>query len=91
MIELTVYIVTFIALSALMAVVEAAVLSISRGEVEELVIRKAWGAGALKAITQHITRAVVVIVVLTNTINILGPILAGEKPFNSTVMGPLRL
>jgi len=79
MLELGLYMVTFVALSGLMALIEAAVLSVSHGEVEELVIRKAFGAVALKAITQRITQAVVVIVVLTNTVNILGPILTGHK------------
>ena len=62
-----------------MAAVEAAVLSVSRAEVEELVVKRAWGARALKAITHGITRPMVVIVVLTNTINILGPILTGKR------------
>jgi len=79
MLELVLYMVSFIALSGLMALIEAAVLSVSRGEVEELVIQRAFGAVALKAITQRITQAVVVIVVFTNTINILGPILTGRK------------
>jgi CBS domain containing-hemolysin-like protein len=79
MLELALYIFAFIALSGLMAVVEAAVLSISRAEVEELRLQGAWGADALKAITDPITRAVVVLVIFTNTINVVGPILAGRK------------
>ena len=79
MLELTLYTIAFVALSGLMAMIEAAVLSVSHGEVEELVMRGAFGADALKAITQRITRALVVIVIFTNTINILGPILAGRK------------
>ena len=79
MIELASYVVVFIALSGLMAMVEAAVLSVSRGEVEEMALGNAWGAAALRAITQRITRALVVLVLFTNTINILGPILAGKK------------
>lgn len=59
--------------------VDAAVLSVSRGEVEEMVQRKERGAVALQSISQRITRAVVVIVLITNTVNILGPILAGKK------------
>ena len=90
MLELALYIVVFIALSGLMAMVDAAVLSISRGEVEEMVLRKMWGAGALQTISQRITRAVVIIVLITNTINILGPILAGKKAidlYGSTAIG----
>ncbi len=79
MIELGFYVVVFITLSGVMAAVEAAVLSVSRGEVEELIVKRTWGASALKTITQGIARPMVVIVVLTNTINILGPILAGRK------------
>lgn len=79
MFEIILYMVVFVALSGLMAMIEAAVLSVSRGEVEELVIRRAFGAGALKAITHRITPALVVIVIFTNTINVLGPILTGRK------------
>ena len=79
MFELILYMLAFVGLSGLMALVEAAVLSVSRGEVEELIIRKALGAPALKEITSRVTQAVVVMVVFTNTINILGPILAGRK------------
>ena len=76
---LALYIVVFIALSGLMAMMDAAVLSVSRGEVEEMVLKKKWGAIALRAIQERLTRAVVIIVLITNTINILGPILAGKK------------
>lgn len=79
MLELALYIFTFIALSGLFAAVEAAVLNISRAEVEELRLQGAWGADALKAITDRIARPVAVLVIFTNTINILGPILAGRK------------
>lgn len=79
MLELVLYVTAFIALSGVMAAIEAAILSVSHGEVEELVVNRAWGARRLKAITQGIARPMVVIVVLTNTINILGPILAGSK------------
>ncbi len=79
MLELFLYIVIFFSLSGLMAMVEAAILSVSHGEVEELVIRGRIGANALKAVTNRMTSALVVIVILTNTINILGPILTGRK------------
>ena len=79
MLEIAVYIIVFIALSGLMAMVDAAVLSVSPAEIEGLVARQAWGAGALQRISRRITRAVVIIVLITNTINILGPILAGKK------------
>lgn len=79
MLQLTFYVVVFVALSGLMAAVEAALLNISPAEVEELWQQKAWGAGALKAITRRITQTIVVMVIFTNTINVLGPILAGRK------------
>lgn len=70
--------------------VDAAVLSVSHAEVEVMVKRKKWGAIPLRAINDRITRAVVVIVVFTNTINILGPILVGQKAielYGNTVIG----
>ena len=79
MYELVLYMLAFIVLSGLMAAVEAAVLNVTRGEVEELCQRGAWGAEALKIITARITQPVVVLVIFTNTINILGPILAGQQ------------
>ena len=90
MLELALYIVAFITLSGLMAMVDAAVLSVSRAEVEEMVVRNLWGAIPLQAIAKRITRAVVVVVLFTNTINILGPILAGKKAielYGDTVIG----
>lgn len=79
MIELILYILVFITLSGLMAMVDAAILSVSRAEVEEMVLNKKWNATAMQSISTRITRAVVVIVLITNTINILGPILVGKK------------
>jgi len=79
MVEVAVYILVFIAMSGIMAMVDAAVLSVSRAEVEEMVGRKLAGSVALKTVVERLPRAVVVIVLLTNTINILGPILAGQK------------
>jgi len=79
MVELALYISAFIVLSGLMAAIEAAVLSISQAEVEELRLRGAWGANALQRVTENITQALSVLVIFTNTINVLGPILAGRK------------
>ena len=70
--------VCFIILSGLVAMVDAAVLSVSRAETEEAVAHRLWGAPQLRRITEQLTRSVVVIVVVTNTINILGPILVGQ-------------
>lgn len=79
MLELALYIVAFIVLSGLMAAIEAAVLNISPAEVEELRLQGAFGAEALKTVTERITQALSVLVVFTNTINILGPMLVGRK------------
>ena len=90
MLEVAIYILIFVALSGLMAMVDAAVLSVSRAEVEEMVHRNKPGAVALRAIVDRLPRAVVIIVLLTNTINILGPILAGKKAvevYGDTVIG----
>lgn len=62
-----------------MAMTDAAILSVSYGEVEEMVSQKKWGALPLRAVSRRLTRAVVVIVIITNTINILGPILVGQR------------
>ncbi|TWT39268.1 hemolysin family protein [Blastopirellula retiformator] len=90
MLTLILYIVGFICLSGVAALVDAAILSVSRSEVEEMVMKKLPGAVALQAVKNRITRAVVVVVILTNTINILGPILAGNKAielYGDTVIG----
>lgn len=90
MLILTVYILVFLALSGLLALVDAAVLSVTRAETEEMVIQKKAGATALKSVKKHITRGVVVIVLVTNTINVLGPILVGQKAvklYDNSVIG----
>lgn len=79
MIELVVSIIVFICLSGLMALIDAAILSVTVAEVEELVHHKAWGSTPLQAVKQRVTRAVVIVVILTNSINILGPILIGNQ------------
>lgn len=70
--------------------IDAAVLSVSRAEVEEMVTHKKSGALVLRALQHQITRAVVVIVILTNIVNVLGPILVGQKAvelFGSDIIG----
>ena len=79
MIIIALYIIIFLALSGLLAMVDAAVLSVSHAEVEELVHHRRPGSKALKTVKANITQAVVVIVMVTNTINVLGPILVGQK------------
>ncbi len=77
--ELAFAVLLFTALSGLMAAIEASVLTVTHGEVQELVTEGVWGAGALKFIRQKMTQAMGVLVVATNTINILGPILIGRR------------
>ena len=69
---------SFILLSGLVAMIDAAVLSVSRAETEEMVTQNRWGAVQLRRITERVTRSVVVVVIVTNTINVLGPILVGQ-------------
>lgn len=78
MIELISTAVLFVFLSGFFAMVEAAVLSISHAEVEELVVKNKSGARALRSVTRKLTRSVVVLVIFTNIVNILGPIMVGK-------------
>lgn len=90
MLVLLTYIGGFLVLSGLLALVDAAVLSVSQAETEELVEEGRRGARWLKQAKDQITRSVVVIVMVTNTVNVLGPILVGQKAveiYDSTVIG----
>ena len=90
MTELLLIALGFVALSGLLAMVDAAILSISRAEVEEMYAQKRIGAGALRSIHRRLPRAVVVIVIATNTVNVLGPILVGQRAielFGSYIIG----
>lgn len=69
----------FILLSGLLSMTDAAILSVSYAEVEEIITRKKWGSVALAAVYRRLTRAVAVTVIATNTVNILGPILIGQQ------------
>ncbi len=79
MISLLFFMFLFIALSGIMAAVDAAVLSVSRPEISEMIVQRKWGAMRLDTLKGNLTRAVVVIVVLTNTINVIGPIVVSQK------------
>lgn len=74
---------TFLALSGLMAAVDAALLSVTRPEVAELVLHRRRGSRKLWELKQQLTRAVVVVVIVTNTINVLGPILVSHLAFET--------
>lgn len=79
MIELIFFIFLFLAMSGVMALVEASILSVSLMEVEEAAALGKFGGNALKQIFSRLTRVLVVLVIFTNTINVLGPILVGRK------------
>ncbi len=88
--SLLLLIAVFVLVSGVLSLVDAALLSISFAEVEELVAQKKMGSLALRAVSRRLTRAVVVLVIVTNTVNILGPILVGQeavKVFGSTAIG----
>ncbi|MBT3292639.1 DUF21 domain-containing protein [Candidatus Peregrinibacteria bacterium] len=90
MITLILLTILFITISGILAMVDAAMLSVSHIEIEEMIMHKKKGSAALKALHKDITRAVVVIVIMTNTVNVLGPILVGQKAiqlYGSAVIG----
>lgn len=81
---------SFIIASGFLAMIDAAVLSVNHAEVEVMIAKKRYGARALKLLLRHTTRAIIIIVILTNITNILGPILVGRKAedlFGSHVIG----
>jgi putative hemolysin len=82
MLLLVLSVILFLALSGMMAAVDAAVLSVTRPEIDVMIRGKQWGSRRLSLVKQEITRSVVVIVILTNTINVLGPILVSRQAFD---------
>jgi CBS domain containing-hemolysin-like protein len=66
----------------MMAAVDAAVLSVTRPEIDVLIQGGKWGSRRLSLVKQEISRSMVVIVILTNTINVLGPILVSQQAFD---------
>ncbi len=90
MLELLILSVSFVLASGVLAMIDAAVLSVNHAEVEVMIAKQRWGANELKQLLRHSTRAIIVIVILTNITNILGPILVGRKAealFGSHVIG----
>lgn len=69
----------FIIVSGVLAMIDAAILSVHHAEVEVMIAKKRRGARQLQILLRHTTRAIIVIVILTNITNILGPILVGRK------------
>lgn len=90
MIELLVLGISFVFASGILAMIDAAILSVNHAEVEVMISRKRYGARALKSLLKHTTRAIIIIVIFTNITNILGPILVGRKAealFGSQAIG----
>lgn len=90
MLELLILGTSFILVSGLFAMIDAAILSVNHAEVEVLVAKKRWGARSLKLLLRHTTRAIIVVVIFTNMTNVLGPILVGRKAdalFGSHIIG----
>ncbi|MCG8653555.1 MAG: CNNM domain-containing protein, partial [Pirellulales bacterium] len=81
MIVLAIGVSLFLCLSGVMAAVDAAILSVTHPEIEELVHQRRFGANRLRDAKRRLAHSVVVIVVITNTINVLGPILIGHHAF----------
>jgi putative hemolysin len=79
MLIVIVLIVLFLTASGIMAAVDAALLSVTEPEILELIVKKRRGAKRLNAIRQQLTRAVVVVVILTNLINVVGPIIVSQQ------------
>lgn len=80
---LTIMIVVFLFLSGVAAAVDAAVLSVTKPEIEELVQENRWGAKRLREVKAKFASSVVVIVIVTNAINVLGPILVSHQAFRT--------
>lgn len=86
--------IAFLLVSGLLAAIDAAFLSVTRPEVEEMIHHGKRGALHLRDAKRKIARTVVVIVILTNTVNVLGPILVSRRAFElygSHVIGIITL
>ncbi|MEQ9408896.1 MAG: CNNM domain-containing protein [Fuerstiella sp.] len=79
MTSLVLLILTFLAVSGLLAAVDAAILSVTAPEIHELRLHGKRGADALYRVRKELTRAVVVVVIVTNTVNVVGPILVSQQ------------
>lgn len=82
-------IVSFFICSGVLAAVDAALLSVTRPEIHELVRQNKTGAMALSSVKERFRRAVVVIVIATNIVNIMGPILVAQQTVHA--LGPAAL
>lgn len=89
MLTLSISIAVFILLSGLMAGIDAAVLSVTQPEIEEMARDARRGAVWLQQLRRQLPRSVVVIVIATNTINVLGPIFVSRLAFEQHGTGVL--
>lgn len=79
MMPLVALIVIFILVSGFFAMIDTALISVSAAEAHDMAHKKYWGADSLVLIQKHLTRSIIVIVILTNITNIAGPIIIGQK------------
>ena len=79
----------FILFSGLMATVEAAILSVTRPEIDELQRTGKPGAHQLLVIKEKLARSLAVLVIITNLINVAGPIVVSQLAVQS--LGPESL
>ena len=92
MLEIALLITVFVPLSGLFSLLDAAVISVHQAEAEEVIARKLWGGKALRRLLEHRMRSVIVLVILTNAVNILGPIIIGVRAavlFGNQILGIL--
>lgn len=78
MFTLIILIAVFVILSGFFAMIDAAVLSVSPAEAHEMAHAKKWGAASLVRIQKHLTRTIIVIVILTNITNVAFPVIIGQ-------------
>lgn len=79
MTSLVLSIIAYILVSGFASLVDAAILSVTHAEVDELVMQKKWGATTLHFIKQRLTRAVIIVVTIQNTANVVGPFVVGQQ------------
>ena len=89
MLVVAVLILLFLAASGVMAAVDAALLSVTEPEIQELISQERRGSRQLQHIHKRLTRAVVVVVILTNLINVIGPIIVSQQAVAE--FGPVAL
>jgi len=69
----------FLAASGVMAAVDAALLSVTEPEIHELILKRRRGSRQLRTVHRHLTRSLVVIVIVTNLVNVVGPIVVSQQ------------